>query len=265
MAIRGPKGPHREAKGPQNQDPGEKAAELKKQSATAHTQPTSDEFDRIAESMAGSDFDQSDSAKRRKRGNIQRRRAIYSRTVTRIGDDLQKFQREAAQILSVLAAQTFSSAAIERHKKELARIRKRIARAYRHILASHRADREKALGLDQIEESKLARVEETLEKLNRFETQWGKAMAAIEMSCEAAEGGEPRRLNMAGADFEKARNYAAISNPNTVAIDLATSALMFLEAKEPASKSETPKNKLGRSLDGQQALEQVIAPVSEEK
>ena len=159
MAIRGPKGPHHEAKGPQTLDPGEKTAELKKKSPTAHMQPTSDEFDRIAESLAGSDFDQSDSAKRRKRGNIQRRRAIYSRTVTRIGDDLQKFHKEAAQILSVLAAQTFSSAAIERHKKELARIRKRIARAYRHILASQRSEREQELGLDQVAESKLARVE----------------------------------------------------------------------------------------------------------
>ena len=89
-------------------------------------------------------------------------------------------------------------------------------------------------------------------------------MAALEISCEAAESGAPRRLNMTGADFDEARNYAAISNPNTVAIDLATSALMLLESKDPAPKSEKPKNKLGPSLDGQQALEQTIAPVPEE-
>ena len=260
MAIRGPKGPPGDPKGAQTADPSQKAAEKKRLSGANHLQPTADEFERIAESLAGSDFDQSDASKRRKRGNVQRRRAIYSRTVTRIGDDLQKFQREASRILSIIAAQTFSAAALERHKKELARIRERMERAYRHVLASQRSAREEHLGLSEIPESKMSRVEQELERLNQFESQWGKAMAALELVCENVEQDEARRLNMSGADFEKARDYAAIANPNTVAFDLASSALSLLESTMPPPKTENSKHELGRSLDGQHTLERIIVP-----
>jgi hypothetical protein len=260
MAIRGPKGPPPDAKTPQALDPSELAQETAKQQHAKHTQPTADEFERIAESMAGSDFDQSDSAKRRKRGHTHRRHAIFSRAVSRIGSDLEKFQREAAQILSVIAAQAFSTVAVERHKRELARLRKRIERAYRHILKSQRALREKELGLDAIETSKLEKVEQELERLNQFETHWGKAMAAFELSCEAASDGQARRLKIQDADYEAARDYATISNPNTIAIDLATSALMFLEAAEAPPKTQMSKSKLGPSLKGQETLQRIISP-----
>jgi len=258
MAISGPKGPPSDAKGPRGLDSIEKNQDIQKQKAIPHTQPSSDEFDRIAESLAGSDFDQSDSAKRRKRGQTHRRQAIISRTVTRIGSDLQKLQREAGQILSIIASQAFSAATIERHKRELARLRERIQRAYRHVLKSQRALREKQLGLDTIGESKLEKVEQELERLNQFETQWGKAMAALELTCDASADEQPRRLNVHGADIEAAGVYAAISNPNTVAIDLATSALMLFQTKETAPEAVKYGSNLGRTLNGQKILEQII-------
>jgi len=265
MAVSGPKGPGSDAKGPVHLKPERETEKSNTTKKLTHTEPTADEFERIAESLAGSDLDQSDAAKKRKRGrdHIKRTRAVLSRTVSRMGDDLKKFQSEAAQILSIMAAQGFSQAAIERHKRELARLRERIDRAYRHILKNKRGVRENALGLDAIGKSKLARVEDEIERLNQFETQWGKAMAALELICEAAEEDVPRRIELKGADPQLAEEFATTSNPTTVAIDLASSALQLLQTQEPADASTLDASEIGPSLRGQKTLLDLITPEQE--
>ena len=170
---------------------------------------------------------------------------------------------ELREAPAIMAAQGFSQAAIERHKRELARLRERIDRAYRHILKNKRGVRENALGLDAIGKSKLARVEDEIERLNQFETQWGKAMAALELICEAAEEDVPRRIELKGADPQLAEEFATTSNPTTVAIDLASSALQLLQTQEPADASTLDASEIGPSLRGQKTLLDLITPEQE--
>lgn len=265
MSVSGPKGPGSGAKNPAHLKPLQDSPKIEVQKTKAHSEPSADEFERIAEALAGSDFAPSDRAKQRKRNRdrVHRTRAILARATNQMGDELKKSQREAAQILSVMAAQFFSPAAIERHKKELARLRARIDRAYRLILKNQAAEKEAALGLDLIEESKLDRVEQELERLNQFETQWGKAMAALELICEASEDGHSRRLNIKAAKPQLAQNFASTSNPSTIALDLAAGALQLAQTKIPASETRIQGSELGRSLDGQATLLDLLTPKQE--
>jgi len=170
--------------------------------------------------------------------------------------EVGRLERDAGRILEVLASQSYSAAALERQKKELARLRALLDKARRRALKQHREALEADAGLDELPESRLAAVEDALARLDAHDTAWGRALAALELAMEGAAEG-PRRLAMKGADRARVASHAAARNHTTAVADLAASALALLDsAPRPADDDE----ELGRSLRGQRLIEAALAP-----
>ena len=232
-----------------------KATRTKKASAKRRALPTQDEFDRIAESMAGNeDGIETWDKKRRVRGAHR----VMSRAILKVDGELTGLQRDVSRLLEVLQSAGFSAVAFERHKREMARIRALIERARRSMSRARRGALEADSKLADVQEPGLARVERELDRLEKHTTEWGRALAAADLATEVSGGEEPRRLSVRGADREAAMGYAERSNPTTVVADLAASALRMTTA--PGAVKRPVADGLGRSLDGQQLLERMINP-----
>lgn len=265
MAVRGPKGPPLEGIN-QAQQHAEEASDSHrskhaKKSITkvkVHTEPTQDEFDRIAESLAGSDMEPETGARRRRRQKSQRN--LLRQTVARVGGDVSKLEQDASRILAVLASRAYDLASLERHRRELLRIRTLLDQARKRMLKARRALIEVDSALADIPESDLQRVHQELDRLEAYETEWGRALAAIELASEVAGEEGPRRLVVRGSERHEAMVYAERANPTTAIADLAASALRMVRA--PKTKAGAQADGLGRSLDGQQLLQRMINPVA---
>jgi len=198
----------------------------------------------------------------RARERVRQSRAVMHQAAIVISEDVARYEAEAQRILHLLAHQAYALTALERHKKELARIRRKLDAARQQLLKSRRRLADAERGIDEIPESELATVQQALEKLESCSTEWGRALAAVELAAKLGGGEGPRRMSMRGANKSKAMAFAEGTNPSTAIADLASSAHRLVEGRAPGPMRRG--DGLGRSLDGLQSLERTIQGNGEE-
>lgn len=252
MAIRGPKGPGPQAPPPSSADDASSEVDGP-EGPVALPRADSSSSDAFQRGLGNR---RREVTARLARDRVRRNLTVLHQAAVVITEEVARFEAEAQRILHLLAHQAYSMTALERHKKELARIRRKLDAARRQLLKSRRRLADAERGVDEIPESELAKVHEELERLEAFSTEWGRALIAVELAAKYGGDESPRRLVVRGGERDDAMAYAEGANPTTAIADLATSALRM--AQTPQVPSMPKGDGLGRSLDGQQILERLV-------
>ena len=253
MAVKGPNGPRAGTHAIQNgENPAEKATESKKAQLRAQ-QPTSDEFDRIAESVAGSDTGQKQQQKTRRQAAKRKQSALWSRATNRRAQHTEKLQHKAEQLLHLMAMQGFTLESIERHKKELAKIRKELERNQKKKI--HESRTLKAESYEQFSTPDIEKLEKELTRIEAIDSPLEKAYEAASLILAEDLVTEHRRIKLGSENMALALSLAATTNPSTVLLDLAST-----ENEETQHGLIEPQDNpnLDRSLDILRRLQDLI-------
>ncbi|MEE2902764.1 MAG: hypothetical protein VYC39_10550 [Myxococcota bacterium] len=253
MAVKGPNGPRSGTNAIQNgENPAEKAAESKKTQLKAQ-QPSSDEFDRIAESLAGSDTGREQQQKTRRKAAKRKQSALWSRATDQRAQNTEKLQHKAEQLLHLMALQGFTLESIERHRKELAKIRKELERIQKKKI--HESRNLKAEDYEQVSTPDIQKLEKELARIEAIDSPLEKAYEAASLILTEDLATEQRRVKLAPQDMAAGLSLAATTNPSTVLLDLASS-----ENEDPQHDLTEPQDNpnLDRSLTVLQRLQDLI-------
>lgn len=187
------------------------------------------------------------------------RGALSRRTLVRLDTEIRELELEIARVIALLAAQGLARAQHARHRRTLDRLRERIERARKKLSEHRRGLLEDAVLEEAIAEADLERVEAQMTALERCNTDWAKALGALEVAKDLGPS-RPRRVSVRGADAHAAMDFAAQSNPTTLVADLAASALALIEACVHERATAAPETRVGPTLSAERKLARLIDP-----
>ena len=257
MAVKGPKGPGLTTPAvPTSENPAEKATENKKTRVKSQ-QPTSDEFDRIAESLAGNDLEFDQRKKSRRQASKRRQSTVWSRASSQRAQQTEKLQHKAEQLLHLMALQGFTQESLERHKKELAKIRKELERIQKNKTYETRALA--AEKYEDIESENTHQLEKELERIEALESPLEKAYEAASLILTEGLARERRRMKIDSNASDSAVQFATTTNSSTLLLDLAGSDIAYTSENAKEHLNEYPEDSnIDRDLDIFRRLQKLI-------
>ena len=165
----------------------------------------------------------------------------------------EKLQHKAEQLLHLMALQGFTLESIDRHRKELAKIRKELERIQKKKV--HESRTLKAENYEQVSTPDIQKLEKELARIEAIDSPLEKAYEAASLILTENLVTEQRRIKLDPQSMTSALNFAATTNPSTVMLDLASS-----ENEDPQHDLTEPENNpsLDRSLAILRRLEDLI-------
>lgn len=257
MAVKGPKLPRQSTPVIQTgENPAEKASDSQK-TKIKRPQPTSDEFDRIAESLAGSDIEFDQQKKNRRRAAKRQTSTVRSRANLQRHQQTEKLQHKAEQLFHLMALQGFTQESIERHKRELAKIRKELERMQKNQLSETRATASE--NFYDVKHTDIEQLERELTRIEAIESPLDKAYEAAALILCEDFANDRRRIAVEAVDHDAAIDFATTTNPSTVLLDLVGQNAS--DGKNDSSRDDEqiqPGLSLDRSLEIVQRLQQLM-------